>query len=369
MNWNEAYNKYCHNTFRYLSFLNRFLHQKLNDRLEEAGFKHVKMQFIAIIPNLGTEGARLTDLAESHQIPKQTMAKLIKDAESQKLIARKPDPDDSRAKKIFISPRGIALVNAALTISHDIVVELLEEISEKTLKDLLRGLDKTFSALELSYPIVSEHPKIIDPMKYSHVQIQLTTIVEAIDLHLWRRNVETEFADLQNSYRAVLSHISETGVRVSDIANSEPLTKQSISDMVSKLIDTGYVEKRPNPEDERSNLLFFASRGRAMIEFAMENMRAVETRLESQVGAGTLDALSAAAWQLWNGLGGVGPSLVVDDEKSAQQLDELAQQMLRTLFDAIHSQDAAISSKVFHKSADGLMLTPEFVNRLRSATT
>ena len=109
-NWESAYHCYCSNIFRHMTYINRYLHQSLNDRLEAIGYGGIKMAFIEVIPYMDKKGTRLTDLVALQQLPKASLSRLISTVRQQGYIEKRIDPQDSRANTLFISQRGIAMV-------------------------------------------------------------------------------------------------------------------------------------------------------------------------------------------------------------------------------------------------------------------
>lgn len=59
-------------------------------------------------------GTRLTTLATRANITPQAMGELVDDLERLEYVLRQPDPDDRRAKRIVLTPRGVACVAAAM---------------------------------------------------------------------------------------------------------------------------------------------------------------------------------------------------------------------------------------------------------------
>lgn len=65
-------------------------------------------------------GSRLTDLAEQAQITVQSMGELIDALERHGYVAREADPNDRRAKRIYLTDRGWAVHERAGEIVRDL---------------------------------------------------------------------------------------------------------------------------------------------------------------------------------------------------------------------------------------------------------
>jgi len=76
------------------------LHQRFSDH----GFGHVRPSFGSVlIPLFEQDGLRLGELAERGGISKQTMTTLVRQVEEAGLIRRKPDPEDARASRVYLT--------------------------------------------------------------------------------------------------------------------------------------------------------------------------------------------------------------------------------------------------------------------------
>jgi DNA-binding MarR family transcriptional regulator len=67
--------------------------------------------------------------------------------------------------------------------------------------------------------------------------------------------------------------------------------KQTMAQAVEQLERTGYVERRPNPADGRSQLIFLTARGRAVPEVTHAAARRVEEHWAALTSPDELEAL------------------------------------------------------------------------------
>jgi len=91
-----------------LGFLLAKAGQRWNEELAAgfaaAGFGHVRPSFGSIlIPLFEEDGLRLGELAERGGIAKQTMTTMIREVEAAGLVRRKPDPEDARATRVYLT--------------------------------------------------------------------------------------------------------------------------------------------------------------------------------------------------------------------------------------------------------------------------
>jgi DNA-binding MarR family transcriptional regulator len=75
---------------------------------------------------------------------------------------------------------------------------------------------------------------------------------------------EAGFDDLGPAAANVFPFLSPDGISVSALAELARVRKQTMAQAVAQLERTGYVERRPNPEDRRSRLVFPTARGAAV---------------------------------------------------------------------------------------------------------
>ena len=72
---------------------------------------------------------------------------------------------------------------------------------------------------------------------------------------------EAGFDDIGPGAANVFPFVPQEGTTVSRLAELARVRKQSMAQAVDQLERTGYVERRPNPRDHRSRLVFLTDRG------------------------------------------------------------------------------------------------------------
>jgi DNA-binding MarR family transcriptional regulator len=81
-------------------------------------------------------GTRLTTIAARANITPQAVGELVDDLEDLGYVVRRPDPDDRRAKRIVLTDRGKACVDAALETIATLEAELEDLLGSATHADL-----------------------------------------------------------------------------------------------------------------------------------------------------------------------------------------------------------------------------------------
>ncbi len=93
------------------------------------------------------DGLRLTDLAARAGITAQSMGELVDDLELKGYVERRPDPEDRRAKRIYLTDRGRENVRVAKRATDEVEVHLAELLGEQRYH-LLRGILEEIIASE-----------------------------------------------------------------------------------------------------------------------------------------------------------------------------------------------------------------------------
>ena len=88
------------------------------------------------------------------------------------------------------------------------------------------------------------------------------------------------------------------GITVSELAQLARVRKQTMAQAVEQLERMGYVERRPNPRDRRSRLVFLTERGAAVKPVTHATAARVEERWAQLTSPEELEALRASLLHL-----------------------------------------------------------------------
>jgi DNA-binding MarR family transcriptional regulator len=135
-----------------LGFLLAKASQRWNERLQEsfaaAGFPEVRSSFGSLlVPLFEEDGLRMGELAARARLSKQTMTTMIRLLERDGLVDRRPDPDDRRAARVFLTARARAFQPVAENVLAELEREAVQELGDaataRTRKALRRlaGID------------------------------------------------------------------------------------------------------------------------------------------------------------------------------------------------------------------------------------
>ena len=113
---------------------------------------------------------------------------------------------------------------------------------------------------------------------------------------------EAGFGDIRPGAANVFPFVPPDGITVSQLAELARVRKQSMAQAVDQLERTGYVERRANPRDQRSRLVFLTDRGASVPPVTHAAAERVEARWAELVSPAEFEALRATLQRLLTGL-------------------------------------------------------------------
>lgn len=128
-----------------LGFLLAKASQRWNELLTEAfaaeGFAEVRASYGSVLlPLFEEDGLRMGEVAKRARLSKQTMTTMVRLAERDGLVERRPDPGDGRATRVYLTGKGKRFKPVA-----ERVLSELDERARATLGE--RALASASSAL------------------------------------------------------------------------------------------------------------------------------------------------------------------------------------------------------------------------------
>jgi DNA-binding MarR family transcriptional regulator len=95
---------------------------------------------------------------------------------------------------------------------------------------------------------------------------------------------EAGFDDIRESHWTLLRYPGPDGLRPSELAARNGLSKQAINNLLRELEALGYVGLEPDPEDRRARIIRLTDRGWAFYELGSKLSRTVGRRWSKAVG-------------------------------------------------------------------------------------
>jgi DNA-binding MarR family transcriptional regulator len=114
---------------------------ELHRRLAEVGYPDIRPAHSVVFAHVGTEGMRLSELAERTQLTKQLINYLVGAIEECGYVERVPDPSDGRARLVRLTERGRIAGEQAGAIIQEIEAEWVDAIGANDMRELRRILE------------------------------------------------------------------------------------------------------------------------------------------------------------------------------------------------------------------------------------
>src|SRR5687767_6489095 len=122
-----------------------------------------------------------------------------------------------------------------------------------------------------------------------------TALLGMAYMALGRRIVDAVVAagfEQRPAHSSVFAHIDvEGGTRLTTLAARANITPQALGELVDDLERSGYVTRRPDPEDRRAKRIVLTRRGRATVTAAQRAIADLEAQLAALLGSDRLAAL------------------------------------------------------------------------------
>ncbi|MBV6416518.1 MAG: hypothetical protein CMLOHMNK_01112 [Steroidobacteraceae bacterium] len=113
---------------------------------------------------------------------------------------------------------------------------------------------------------------------------------------------------LQAAHTAVISHLGQEGVRITELARRAGMTKQGMGQLVDELERLGYVERVADSTDSRAKLVRFSSRGRRLIPQGIRIAGQVQDEYARLIGRRRMKALQESLQVLQHALRSTAPT-------------------------------------------------------------
>jgi DNA-binding MarR family transcriptional regulator len=108
---------------------------------------------------------------------------------------------------------------------------------------------------------------------------------EAVQRHMLERLHERGFDDLDAAHMNVFQYPGPQGARPSELAARLKVSKQALNYLLGELERSGYIERRPHPEDQRSKRIELTDRGAAAVVVIRDAVGEVEAAWAERLGA------------------------------------------------------------------------------------
>jgi DNA-binding MarR family transcriptional regulator len=114
---------------------------ELRAEIAAEGFDDLGSAYGYVFRALARESLQLTELADRLGMTAQGASKLVSEMEAREYVERRPDPEDGRAKRLRLAPRGRAALAFARRFHAAYERRLRAELGERHVTTLRRVLD------------------------------------------------------------------------------------------------------------------------------------------------------------------------------------------------------------------------------------
>ncbi|MEY2933157.1 MAG: hypothetical protein RL033_3906 [Pseudomonadota bacterium] len=118
----------------------------------ESGRPPLRRSHTSLLPHIDLAGTRITDLAQRLGVSKQAASQLVDDLEALGVLARAPDAEDARARRVVFTEQGREALLEGLTLLQRIERELAQAIGETTMAQLRQALVAILATLAAPAP-------------------------------------------------------------------------------------------------------------------------------------------------------------------------------------------------------------------------
>ena len=131
----------------------RMLKTYADQRARQFGISRAQWAVLVRIDR--TEGLKQSELAEILDLQPISLTRLLDRLADSKLIERRPDPNDRRANRLFLTPAARPLLEQLADLGQDMMATVLEGLDGKTVERMLRDLELVRENLRAA---INRHP-------------------------------------------------------------------------------------------------------------------------------------------------------------------------------------------------------------------
>lgn len=108
---------------------------------------------------------------------------------------------------------------------------------------------------------------------------------EAVQRHMLERLHQHGFDDLDAAHMNVFQYPGPQGTRPSELAGRLGVSKQALNYLLGELERSGYVERQPHPDDQRSKRIALTERGMSAVAVIRAAVGDIESAWADRLGA------------------------------------------------------------------------------------
>ena len=253
----------------------RLIRRAFDNAIRDLELTQAKWRVLATLRHC--PGITQSDIAERLGIAKAPLGLALQWLEQANWIKREPDPDDRRARRVFL------LEHAEPTI------EMLEQRFRSVESGFLRGFDS------------SEVQQMLESLQIVRQELRASgSAPDARDLlpdnylsvlfecaRLLNRRFDARLAELgftRNQWLALNTVYRREGLSQTEIAEVTALGVAPLGKLLDALQKAHWIERRADPDDRRTNRLYLTRRAHTTLKSTRQRFETLHAELERPLG-------------------------------------------------------------------------------------
>jgi DNA-binding MarR family transcriptional regulator len=96
---------------------------------------------------------------------------------------------------------------------------------------------------------------------------------------------------IRRAHLQLMPHLDLEGTRITELARRAEISKQAVGQLVTDMEEGGYVERVPDPSDQRAKIVVLTKRGRDAVIEGLAVFDALKNELIAELGAEVIEGL------------------------------------------------------------------------------
>jgi DNA-binding MarR family transcriptional regulator len=118
-----------------------------------------------------------------------------------------------------------------------------------------------------------------------------TRVGRMLTEHALEKVHQAGYPEVRDSWLPILQHIEDQGIRSIDLANKLNVTKQAANQMVKEIQKQGYLNRQPDPDDKRAQLITLTDQGWKAWLVGLNAMKRMEAQIETSLGIDKIEQM------------------------------------------------------------------------------
>jgi DNA-binding MarR family transcriptional regulator len=110
----------------------------------DRGHSNLRLSFGQVLLHIGTDGARMQDIARINDVSKQAIGQIVAELEQLGYLERIADPGDGRSKILYFTEAGLGLINDSVAAARDLEQSYAAVTGAAALRSLQRDLHQLY---------------------------------------------------------------------------------------------------------------------------------------------------------------------------------------------------------------------------------